>query len=105
MFSIHRSFSLHNKIEKAAILSALLSFLLLGAAFGLAPRPTHAQAANFPLFSPVATTTGLNLREQPSVDGATVATLPVNARAIVMGGPFNDVWYWLDYNGLRGYAS
>src|SRR3954468_961611 len=92
-------------IGKVTILSAILSFLALGIVSGLASQPTHAQAAAFPLYSAVATTTGLNLRDQPSVDGAPVATLPVNARAIVMGGPFNDIWYWLDYNGLRGYAS
>ena len=31
--------------------------------------------------------------------------MPVNARAVVMGGPFNEFWYWLNYNGVTGYAS
>jgi hypothetical protein len=31
--------------------------------------------------------------------------MPANARAIVLGGPFNDNWYWLSYNSSLGYAS
>ena len=103
MSYIRRRSSPHKQMTRVIVLSAFMSLLLLGA--GFASRQAHAQTAGFPLFSAVATTTGVNLREQPAGDGATVATLPVNARAIVMGGPFNDAWYWLDYNGLRGYTQ
>src|SRR5205823_4932898 len=87
--------------------SGLLSLLLLGALAGAwAPaRTTQAQAATFSLNSVVATITGVNLRDQPSASGAGVTIMPVNARAIVIGGPFNDNWYWLNYNGTQGYAS
>jgi hypothetical protein len=30
--------------------------------------------------------------------------MPLNAQAKVVGGPFNDGWYWLEYNGQRAYA-
>src|SRR5207253_630203 len=64
-----------------------------------------AQSGAFPLNSVVATTTAVNLRDQPDAGSATVIILPVNAQAIVIGGPFNDAWYWLDSNGVKGYVS
>src|SRR4051812_471431 len=93
----------HNAFSLAVFL--FIALAALGLAAGTGARPAAAQDATFALGSAVATTTGLNLRDQPNAAGATVATLPVNARSIVLGGPFNDAWYWLDYNGTRGYAN
>ena len=113
MFDISRNFSRRQVIKKYILLPAFLSLLLLGAvAAARAPARTtqaqaqaQAQATTFPLNTVVATITGLTLRDQPGVTGAAVTVMPVNARAIVIGGPFNDYWYWLDYNGTQGYAS
>src|SRR3989442_14049742 len=96
MFHIRRSFCSHQGIKKFISLPALLSLLLLGAYAGAgAQAPTtqaRAQGITFPLFSVVATTTGVNLRDQPSAAGAGVTVMPVNARAIVIGGPFHARW-------------
>ncbi len=81
---------------------AVIALSLLAA--DLHPVQTRAQSAPFPLNSTVATITNLNLRDQPDMAGSTVATMPVNTRALVVGGPFNDYWYWLDYDGTLGYA-
>ncbi len=100
--------SYHRNYHKATILAAvlLLSILSIGAVAGFSAREAQAQAPRqFALDSPVATITGVNLREQPAADGASLTSMPVNARAIVIGGPFNDGWYWLDYNDLRGYTN
>src|SRR5438876_8068194 len=83
----------------------LVALLSLVAVTGPGEPATHAQAAAIPLGSVVATTTGLTLREQPAADGPSLAVMPVNARAVVLGGPFNDNWYWLDYNGIKGYVN
>jgi uncharacterized protein YgiM (DUF1202 family) len=58
----------------------------------------------FSLHSPVATIARTELRDQPAADGTVLTILPINARATVIGGPFNDGWYWLEYNSRRGYA-
>ncbi|MEO8288589.1 MAG: L,D-transpeptidase family protein [Chloroflexota bacterium] len=60
---------------------------------------------NFSIGSLVATTSQTDLREQPAASGAVVVAMPVNAQAIVLGGQFNDGWYWLNYNGTQGYAQ
>jgi hypothetical protein len=91
---------------KAILLATFTCTLLLAAGLlGPGVGRASAQEARFPLNSVVATTTGLNLRSQPDVSGGTVVAMPVNARATIVGGPFNELWYWLDYNGARGYAS
>src|ERR1051325_9693153 len=94
-----------HKIKRiTASLIALLLLAATGLAIGLHSHRAGAQQAHFPLNSVVATTTILNLRDQPAMSGATVVTMPANAMAMVIGGPFNDSWYWLDYNGTFGYA-
>jgi lipoprotein-anchoring transpeptidase ErfK/SrfK len=105
MFRIHRSFSSDQRKWAGVGLIALIVIFMLGALGATGTRVTHAQAARIALDSVVATTTGVNLRSQPDASGDVVVAMPVNARAIVIGGPFNDSWYWLDYNGTRGYAS
>src|SRR4051794_25450561 len=84
---------------------ALFALLAIITLLGLGAPRASAQTASFPLSSVVATTTGVNLRDQPDAAGRPIVAMPVNARAMVVGGPFNDAWYWLDYNGTRGYAS
>jgi hypothetical protein len=103
MLTKHRSLSTYRKLIAATIFACAL----LGAATLFSPGvgQVSAQESRFPLDSVVATTTGLNLRDQPAITGAAVATLPVNARATVIGGPFNDSWYWLNFNGVTGYAN
>jgi hypothetical protein len=85
-------------------LLALMTLVGLAAPAGLGASEANAQSERFALGSQVATITGLNLREQPSADGATILAMPVNARSTVIGGPFNDGWYWLQYGESRGYA-
>jgi hypothetical protein len=89
------------------VTSAVIGLVLLLVAGNLARLSlgqVYAQSAPLALDSTVTTTTTLNLRDQPSMTGSTVATMQVNARAIVIGGPFNDYWYWLDFEGTTGYA-
>src|SRR5438105_3863341 len=93
--------SIASLTSKSFVVAAATLLLLLA---GLKPAPARAQSAPFSLNSEVATTTVLNLRDQPDMAGSTVATMPVNSHAIVIGGPFNDYWYWLDYDGTLGYA-
>src|SRR4051794_1675555 len=64
--------------------------------FAAASGTASAQGTTFTLGSVVATNKATVLRDQPSATGAKVMDLPVNAQAMVMGGPFNDGWYWLD---------
>lgn len=92
---------------KIAMAIALFALLLASVAISVGAGKVSAQSAapHFTLNSVVATTTGLNLRDQPSASGKTVAVLPLNAQAIVAGGPFNDGWYWLNYKGTKGYAN
>jgi hypothetical protein len=80
---------------------------VLFAAFAIGSiAPAQAQGVQrFPLGSVVAATTGVNLRDQPMASGAKVAEMKVNERAIVIGGPFNDGWYWLDFKGAPSYAN
>jgi uncharacterized protein YgiM (DUF1202 family) len=54
----------------------------------------------------VATNANTNLLEQPAANGTVIVALPINTKAMVMGGPFNaDNYYWLDYEGKTGYVS
>jgi hypothetical protein len=62
-------------------------------------------AVRFALGSTVATISATQLRDQPAASGAVVLELPVNAQATVAGGPFNDGWYWLDFEGNIGYVQ
>lgn len=101
---------LHMKnIKSSLAANAVLVALLVAGAFALAslgPAPARAaQEQRFGLNSPVATIANVILREQPSASSEELATMPVNARAVVMGGPFNDGWYWLSYSGMTGYAN
>ena len=96
-------------LAACAILPVVLAFAVLGAGSMSAPAQaqTHRQAQverQLPLQSPVATIAGTELRDQPMSDGRVLVRLPVNAQAIVIGGPFNDGWYWLEYRALRGYV-
>ncbi len=85
--------------------------VLLGAAgiFGVGATPAQAQERRFSIGMVVATIADTDLLEQPAADGPVLKALPVNSRAIVVGGPFNDGWYWLDINGGvqggRGYVQ
>src|SRR5437763_11828141 len=86
-----------------SVLVALVAIITFGVLAASGTGQAHAQQARqFGLNTVVATTTGLNLRDQPAVNGQVVTSMPANARAIVLGGPFNDAWYWLNYNGFYG---
>ena len=89
-------------ILRAGLLAALL---FAGIVAGLSVAPAQAQEQRLALNSAAATISSAPLREQPAADGPVITTMPVNARSIVIGGPFNDNWYWLDYNGTRGYTQ
>ena len=87
-----------------ALLGLMALSMSVALVVGMDTSTAYAQDKALPLGTVVATTTGLNLRDQPNADGSLVVSMPVNAKALVLGGPFNDNWYWLDYNGTRGYA-
>jgi lipoprotein-anchoring transpeptidase ErfK/SrfK len=88
-----------------AVLAAVLVVLFAAFAAGTAAPAQAQDTPRFPLGSVVAATTGVNLRDQPMADGAKVAEMKVNERAIVAGGPFNNGWYWLEYKGTLAYAA
>ena len=84
----------------------LLTVSLLGSAFRAGHQTAAAQAGpQYALSSVIATITGVNLRDQPAASGSVITVLPVNTRALVKGGPFNDNWYWIDADGTLGYAK
>ena len=89
------------RIWQVGVLAALL---FVGITVTQWVGSVQAQEQRLALSSAAATISSAPLREQPASDGAVITTMPVNARSIVMGGPFNDNWYWLDYNGMRGYT-
>ena len=94
----------HRNRKRLATLFALM--LMVTTALGVLGNTARAQSvANFALRSTVATTAPTDLREQPSATGASLAQLPVNAKAMVLGGPFNDGWYWVSYNAANGYID
>jgi lipoprotein-anchoring transpeptidase ErfK/SrfK len=90
-----------------SILALFVAFGVFTAAVfgGFAPTAAQAQGKQFAVGSVVATTATANLLDQPASNGAVVASEPVNTKAMVIGGPFNDGWYWLDFNGTRGYLQ
>lgn len=91
------------RIWQIGVLAALL---FVGIAATQGAGSAQAQEQRLALSSAAATIASAPLREQPASDGAAITTMPVNARSIVLGGPFNaDNWYWLDYNGTRGYTQ
>lgn len=54
--------------------------------------------------STTTTTDYLNLRTEPSLDGAIVTVMPVGATVSIIGDPSNG-FYPVSYDGLAGYAS
>ena len=106
MLGNHRSYTSFKRNRALAwALMALVVLSSLGASLQAGGNIASAQGSPFALGSVVATTTNLNLREQPQADTASVAVLAINTKLMVIGGPFNDGWYWLDYNGVHGYAN
>jgi hypothetical protein len=82
----------------------LALFLLFSLLAGGGASPVHAQVQTLPLGGQAATTSSVDLLDNPSAGSKVIMTLPINTKANVWGGPFNDGWYWLEYNGTRGYA-
>lgn len=99
--------SKENRTHKARLwqVGVLAALLFAGVIATQGTSSVQAQEQRFALNSVAATTASIPLREQPASDGPVITNLPVNARSIVMGGPFNDNWYWLEYNGTRGYTQ
>lgn len=95
-----------HKIKSVMWALSLLSILAVST-LGLWGGTAQAQGSpRFPLRSIVATTVNTNLQDQPAASGANIVALPVNTKALVLGGPFNaDNYYWLEYNGASGYVS
>src|SRR5437762_5405889 len=83
-----------------AILAPMFSFAVVPAGVASAQ-----DAAKFDLGSVVATTAQTELKDQPLDSGTKLLDMPVNAQAVVLGGPFNDGWYWLNFNDTQGYAQ
>ncbi|HEX9991269.1 MAG TPA: L,D-transpeptidase [Chloroflexia bacterium] len=92
------------RVGMAALMFAV-ALIVVASLAGQGAGQAHAQeGARIEIKSEVATIADTNLLGQPAEDGPVVANMPVNSRAIVIGGPFNDGWYWLDYSGVQGYA-
>jgi hypothetical protein len=88
-----------------ATLAIVMAIMMLGSLVGQETGRAYAQEdTRIEIKSEVATIADTNLLGQPAEDGPVVANMPVNSRAIVIGGPFNEGWYWLDYSVAQGYA-
>ena len=90
---------------KAVVVLAALA-LIVGGLFGwgVGAGAAQAQEVRLPLGGTAAANAPTGLYDTPALDGKLLLTLPLNAQATVMGGPFNEGWYWLDYKGTVGYA-
>jgi len=96
------------QVYRNAGIVAVALFAIIAPIFSFvgASNIADAQAASkFGLGSTVATNGATQLRDQPAASGTVVLQLPVNAQAMVIGGPFNDGWYWLDFEGNQGYVN
>ena len=104
LLSRHQESKNRRKIIAAPTLAimALMLWAVLG--LGASAGAAQAQQTVLPLGSTGATIAPTTLYDTPAADGKVVATMPVNAQAKVVGGPFNEGWYWLDYKGTMGYA-
>jgi hypothetical protein len=92
---------------KSVMWAVSLLSLIAVSTLGIWGGTAQAQGGpRFPLRSIVATTANTSLLDQPLATGLVVATMPVNTKALVLGGPFNtDDYYWLELNGANGYVS
>jgi lipoprotein-anchoring transpeptidase ErfK/SrfK len=63
------------------------------------------EARRFAIGTIVATNANTSLLDQPSAGSAVLTPLPVNTKGMVLGGPFNEGWYWLEVNANRGYVQ
>jgi hypothetical protein len=90
-----------------AVILAVLAILVPMFSFAVAPGGVASaqDVVKFDLGSVVATTTQTELKDQPMDSGTKLLDMPVNAQAVVLGGPFNDGWYWLNFNSTQGYAQ
>lgn len=84
---------------------ALLATVMAGVLGGASATSVAAQGKQFSIGTVVATIVNTNLLDQPAANSAIVSPLPLNARAMVLGGAFNDGWYWLSVGGSKGYVQ
>lgn len=96
----------HNNwgVAYIAAVMVLLASIMAGVLGGSNVTPAAAQGKQFGIGTVVATIANTELQDQPAANSAVVVTLPVNTRGMVLGGPFNEGWYWLNVNGAQGYA-
>jgi hypothetical protein len=103
------SFRRHNHLGGRVLAATLflLSVLFAGVfGGGQGERSALAQSERWlPLSGTVATIAQTDLMDNPTAGGVKLASMPVNAQAKVLGGPFNDGWYWIHYNDIRAYAN
>ncbi len=97
-------FGYNKTTVKGASLLALVA-LALGLFVGNGGVAGAQGQGPYAINSLVAARVATHLLDQPAAGSAIVTQMPLNAQALVLGGPFNDGWYWLDYSGARGYAS
>ncbi len=94
----------HGKIKVKIVPVIALLALMLGVFFGMGAGAAQAQQANLPIGVTAATTASTAVYDTPALNGKMVGVMPVNGQATVLGGPFNEGWYWLNYKGTEGYA-
>jgi lipoprotein-anchoring transpeptidase ErfK/SrfK len=82
----------------ALVMSSALSAVGTG-------RAQAQEARRFGIGTAVATNSNTNLLDQPTAGSNPLLQLPVNTRGIVLGGPFNEGWYWLEVGTNRGYVQ
>ena len=93
----------HIKVKYLAILAIMAPLFSFAVASG--GVASAQDAAKLGLGSIVATIAQTELKDQPLDSGTKLLDMPVNAQAIVLGGPFNDGWYWLNFNSTPGYVQ
>lgn len=100
-----RSNTLGGRVVVAAL--CLLAMLFAGAlmgGLGASSALAQPEVRHLPLGGTAAAIAPTDLLDNPTSGSRKLAPLPLNAQAKVLGGPFNDGWYWLQYNDLRAYT-
>ncbi|HEY0071597.1 MAG TPA: L,D-transpeptidase family protein [Chloroflexia bacterium] len=84
----------------------MLALVMSSALGAFGTGRAQAQAVKqFGIGTAVATNTNTSLSDQPAAGSTPLLQLPVNTRGMVLGGPFNEGWYWLEVGSNRGYVQ
>ncbi|MDQ6693638.1 MAG: L,D-transpeptidase family protein [Chloroflexota bacterium] len=82
-----------------------MGLLAVCAAPGVSAQQANYLQAGYPYGSTVVARNTVSLLARPATSSARVGSMPANARATVLGGPYSGGWYLVVYGRVRGYVS